>query len=405
MESKLFDLLLRLTFAGSAAMVLVLLLRQPLRRLAGAQATYLCWLVVPLALAAAALPVHMTPALAVDVMPVLQAAGSGIGAATASTAMPWPDWIVRLWACGALASLAVMILAQRSYVRSLGVLVERDDIHIASHCNAGPALLGLWRPIVIVPSDFRERYTDAEQALIVVHERMHAARRDPAANALLALIRCAFWFNPLVHFSAARFRFDQELACDAAVMQRHGAHSQAYASAMLKTQTASAPAFATCNWQSCHPLKERIMNLKSAVRSTTRRRVGHLVVALLASASMLGTVAVRAETAKSADTYGLSVKFAEGEGNTTPAIPVKAGEDMELNWKQPGGGWKGVFRVERASADTVIVKMKVTPENGEAIAPSLLLKLGEAGAVAVSGKDGKPDLKIGVTVTRTAEGG
>ncbi|UUZ50577.1 hypothetical protein LP420_12715 [Massilia sp. B-10] len=116
---------------------------------------------------------------------------------------------------------------------------------------------------------------------------------------------------------------------------------------------------------------------------------------------MLGTVAVCAETAPmAADTYGLSVKFAEGAGNTTPAIPVKAGEDLSLNWKQPGAGWTGVFRVERASADTVMVSMKITPENGDVIAPSLLLKLGEGGTVAVSPKNGKPDLKIGVTVTR-----
>ena len=399
MESKLFDLLLRLTLAGSAAMMLALLLRKPLRQLAGAQAAYLCWLLVPLVLLAAALPVRMTPALAVDVTPVLQATGAGIGAAATPLAVQWSDWLVRLWACGALATLALMVLAQRSFVRALGVLVERGGIHMSSGSSLGPALLGLWRPIVVVPADFHERYSDAEQALIVAHEQMHAARRDPAANALLALLRCAFWFNPLAYLAAARFRFDQELACDAAVMDRHGAHSQAYASAMLKTQTASAPAFAACNWQSCHPLKERIMNLKHTVRSTARRRAGHLIIALLAGACMLGTAAVRAETAKNADTYSLKVKFAEGDG-TTPLMQVHAGEDIALNWSQPGSGWKGVFRVERASADTVMLKMKITPENGEAIAPSLLLKLGEGGTVAVSGKEGKPDLKIGVTVTR-----
>ena len=399
MESNLFDLLLRLTFAGSAAMVLVLLLRKPLRRLAGAQAAYLCWLVVPLVLLAAALPVRMAPALAVDVTPVLQATGAGFGAVATPLALQWSDWAVRLWACGALATLVIMVLAQRSFVRALGVLVERAGVHTASGTSTGPALLGLWRPIVVVPSDFRERYSEAEQALIVAHEQMHAARHDPAANALLALMRCAFWFNPLVHVAAARFRFDQELACDAAIMDRHGAHSQAYASAMLKTQTASAPAFAACNWQSCHPLKERIMNLKHTARSTARRRAGHLIIALLAGACMLGTAAVHAETAKNADTYSLKVKFAEGDG-TTPLMQVHAGEDIAVNWKQPGLGWKGVFRVDRASADTVMVRMKITPEKGDVIAPSLLLKLGEAGAVEVSGKDGKPDLKVGVTVTR-----
>ncbi|UUZ56052.1 hypothetical protein LP419_12145 [Massilia sp. H-1] len=48
-----------------------------------------------------------------------------IGAAATPLALQWTDWAVRLWACGALATLAIMALAQRSFVRGLGVLVER----------------------------------------------------------------------------------------------------------------------------------------------------------------------------------------------------------------------------------------------------------------------------------------
>jgi bla regulator protein blaR1 len=360
---------------------------------------------VPLALLAAGLPARMPPAMTLDMAPVLHAAGPGVAAAVAPLSTEWSDWAVRLWSSGVLATLTWLVLAQTHFVRSLGALAERGGIHVAASRKAGPALLGLWRPIVVVPADFRERYSEAEQALIIAHEQMHAARCDPAANALLAVLRCAFWFNPLMHLAASRFRFDQELACDAAVMQRHGAHSQAYASAMLKTQTANAPAFATCNWQASHPLKERIMNLKHTARSTVRRRLGHLIVALLAGASMLGTVAVRAETAKSAEMYEVSVKFAEGEGNTASAVPVKAGEEFALKWAQPGAGWKGVFRVETATATTVSVKMNLTQEDGNVIKPELLLKLGERGAVEVGGKDGKPSLKIGITVTRPAVAG
>jgi len=404
MESKLIELLVRLTLAGSGAIVLVLLLRRPLRRLAGAECAYLSWLVVPFALLAAGMPtLRVAPELVLAMAPVTSAAARFAGAAPAVT--PWYDWALLAWAGGALASAALMILSQRAFVRSLGVLAERDDVFYAEHGRHGPALLGLWRPIVVVPADFGARYSASEQALILAHERLHAQRRDPAANAALALLQCAFWFNPLIHIAASRFRFDQELACDAGVMARHDGQAKAYAAAMLKTQSAGAPALATCHWQSSHPLKERILQLKQSTTNTTRRNAGRMLVALLAGASVFATVAVRAETAAGAETYDLAVKFAEGASNTTPGMRVKANEDIKLNWNQPGmAKWSGVFNVTAATPDSVYVKMKLTQASGEVYSPVVQLKLGQEGSVAFGEKAGKPAVSFGLTVTRAVAG-
>lgn len=404
MESKLFEILVRMALASSGAMVLVLMLRGPLRRFAGAHIAYLSWLVVPFALLAAAMPtLRVTPELIMTMAPVAKASLLIAGATAEVT--PWFDWVLRAWACGALASAMLMLWSQHAFVRSLGVLSERDGLYYAEHTRHGPALLGLWRPIVVVPADFAQRYTGAEQALIIAHERLHAERRDPAANAVLALLQCAFWFNPLMHVAASRFRFDQELACDEGVMARHGGQRQAYAAAMLKSQAAGAPALATCHWQSSHPLKERILQLKQTPTNSTRRRAGRMLVALLAGASVFATVAVRAETAASAETYDIIVKFDEGANNTAQAVRVQANEDIKLNWNQPGvANWNGVFNVAPATKDSVYVKLKVTQANGDVDSPVLQLKLGQEGAVGFGAKTGRPAYKIGVTVTRAAAG-
>ena len=80
-----------------------------------------------------------------------------------------------------------------------------------------------------------------------------------------------FWFNPLVHLAAARFRFDQELACDAAVIARHPDSRRRYGAAMLKTQRAEFGLPMGCHWQSSHPLKERVAMLKQAPPSRPTR--------------------------------------------------------------------------------------------------------------------------------------
>lgn len=396
MAPSLLELLARLALAGSGAIIVALLMRRPLRRLAGADAAYLGWLIVPLALVAAALPaMTVAPASMLALAPALDAAAFVASVAPASDG--WPDWLLRAWAGGVLATGALFLLGQRSFVRSLGTLAERDGILVAEHARHGPALLGLVRPIIVVPADFATRYTGCEQALILAHERQHAARRDPAANAALALLQCAFWFNPLMHLAASRFRFDQELACDAGVMARHGAQRQAYAAAMLKTQAAGAIALATCHWQSSHPLKERIMQLKQTSISTPRRRAGRLIVALVACASVLGTVAARAGSG-AGEVYEIAVTVA---GGTTSIVRARAGEDFALRQDKPGQNWTGVFSVTPAADDSVFVKTRVTQENGKSMAPSMLLRLGQTGTVR-EGDLVNPSFQLGLTVTRVA---
>jgi beta-lactamase regulating signal transducer with metallopeptidase domain len=400
MTTELLDLLVRMTLASSAAMVLVWLVRRALRRLAGARAAYLCWLAVPASLVAATLPaLAVAP---VRVVAMMHAAGVSTFAASVTPATVAPlDWVLGAWAGGALATAMLFLLGQRAFVRSLGTLAHTDGVFHAAAGDHGPALLGLFYPIIVVPADFALRYSAEEQALILAHERQHAARRDPAANAVLALLRCVFWFNPLIHIAAAYFRFDQELACDADVMARHGAQRQAYAGAMLKTQARRTPALAACHWQSSHPLKERIMQLKQTSISTTRRRAGHLLVALFACATVLGTVTARAGVAKDEGvSYDVAVQFDKGDGNTSAKVLVKAGEDVALRWDQPGQSWSGVFNFTPAG-DSVMVRMKLTLADGKVMGPSMLVRLGEQGSL-VMGDAAKPTFQIGLKVTRAA---
>lgn len=357
MAHELFDLLARLVLASSGAIVAALLLRGPVRRLAGADAAYLCWVVVPAAMIGASLPVlRVAPALVLAMVADMKAPAL-LAQALAPSATSWIALALLAWAAGALVCAGLLAAAQRSFVRSLGLLTESDGVLVAASGVHGPALLGLWRPNIVVPSDFASRYTEQERALILAHERLHAARRDPLANAFLALLQCAFWFNPLMHIAASRFRFDQELACDAGVMARAHGQRQAYAAAMLKTQSTGAPALATCHWQSSHPLKERIMQLKQTP-NTARRRAGLAVVALLACAGLLGTVAARAETAQQ-HTYHVAFKFTAFGETMAPSVMVAGGEPFAIS-STAGQGWKGDFLVTEDAKGEIWLKSVFT---------------------------------------------
>lgn len=414
----MLELLLRLTLAGSVSILLALLLRRPVRALFGASAAWQLWLVVPFAMLAAALPSLRVPQQFV----VGLASSLRIESLTAPVHTPdafsLTGLVLAAWLCGAMALALRFTRAQRSFVASLGTLTERDGVWYADNASEGPALLGLLQPKIVVPADFDSRYDAAERALIVEHERRHAKRRDPLANALIAFVRCAFWFNPLVHIAAARCRFDQELACDADVMGRLPGRIKVYAAAMLKTQTGGAQALATCHWQSSHPLKERIMNLNKPTPAAGRRLAGRILITSLLLGSAIGALAARAETdpVGIGPTYQVALDFdlkhkavidapvfVTSAGGSTPSVHVRQGESFTVRSEEPEGVMEGEFRISDAGNGRVFIRMKLKKNNETVGEPSLLAELGATSDVAISGKDGKQTYKLKMTVNLAAK--
>ena len=176
----------------------------------------------------------------------------------------------------------------------------------------------------MLPSDFTSRYTPDEQRLVIAHEQLHIERGDIPAQALATLLRCVFWFHPLVHVAAARFRFDQELACDAAVVARFPEARRSYGDAMLKTQLAGFGLPVGCHWQSSHPLKERISMLKQSPPGTRHRRVAAALVFSLAAATSLVAWAAQPATPVPASQPKLLKVLTDDDVLTAPKYPTEA---------------------------------------------------------------------------------
>lgn len=277
MSNELLRSLIEASLASSMAIILVALLRRPLRHSLGARPAYWLWLLVPMAVLAVWLPSPTSSRLVlVGDLPVLIAGVTGMtAAALAADSHGWA-WLAA-WAAGSLLTVTVLAHLQRTFVAALGELRRDSNGNLRSAGVAGPAVIGAWRPRLILPDDFEARYDDDEQRLILRHEQAHLRRGDAFVNAFAATAICVFWFNPLIYWAASCFRFDQELACDAEVLSRAGTSRRRYAEAMLKTQLTVDAAWRLpvgCHWQSCHPLKERISMLKHPLPSPLRRRSG-----------------------------------------------------------------------------------------------------------------------------------
>jgi len=344
-------LLGKLNLAMGAAIIVAFLLRRPLRAWFGAPVAYALWLLVPVACLASLLPprtyalppayvmpLHnpaarnppaqnpagQYPAVRMPVTkPIAQPAPripeqlaehiapvqSMISAKTASLDSAFLDYAALLFAAWVLGMVLMALYLVRLQIRFHATMRLGE---------AGPVVLGFFRPRLVMPDNFQEQYTAPEQAAILAHERVHLARQDARINALAALLRCLCWFNPLIHLGAAAMRIDQELACDATALAGTVSRRD-YANALLKSQMMVTLLPLGCNWPgSQHPLIERIALLKRKRPGTARRIAGTgLVIVAATCAGVAAWAAQPPVPAKSISAPHLSNQIAM---NTPPAM-------------------------------------------------------------------------------------
>jgi TonB family protein len=300
----LIAFLLQATLLGSAAIGLVLALRQPLQRAFGARVAYAAWWLVPAAMSALLLPAA-APVVATGM------AGGGLSAparavidlAGRDAGFQWQAWALIAWIAGGLVAAAMLARAQARFRGALGTLLPHGDAWRPQRAVDGlPATFGVFAPRIVVPVDFESRYDAAQRELMLAHERAHVARGDLHANLLAAALRCLFWFNPLFHLAMRRFRHDQELACDATVVAGRPHQRRAYGDALFRAQLAAHASPLGCHFGFGHPLKERIAMLKEPLPTPRRRIAGHAAVATLVLGAAFAAWAAQPPVAQDAAT-------------------------------------------------------------------------------------------------------
>ena len=392
--------------ASSVAMTMVMLLRRPVRHWLGASAAYLLWLAVPVAGGAVLLPAPRVVATA------MHAAGTSPGTVTAFVAplqaqSIWPLLLAGIWACGVLLTAVGLIRQQRRFVRGLGRVERRADGFWQAQAVLGlPAAMHLWRPRIVLPAGFEQRYTAQEQQLVLLHEQLHVRRGDIVVNALLAVMQCIHWFNPLLPFALRRCRDDQELSCDERVVARVGGARRSYGSAMLKTGLASSPLPVGCHWQSPHPLKERIAMLKRPVPGVKQWLT--MVMLSLGVSSGLGYAAwaaqpARQEIASVGALHAVALEVdADGERQQFQ-IREHAGKPFAFAL-QSGKGvtWNAEFTLETAAAGQLRLSGELKADGVVVSRPVLLIAADTPAGVKVSTADGRSILDVALRVSRVA---
>ena len=315
-------------FTTALLVLAVLLIRKPFARHFGARLTYSLWLIPALRLILPPLP------FADPVMPQVAATSAEttvihwtvgpqtVDAGSSALSYSWgPFDLMSLafgaWVAGMIAVLVAALVADRRFRQAvLQEAVELEPIGsirlVMTDAIDGPVAFGLWRRFVAVPHDFFARYVAEERALAIDHELAHHRHGDLWANAAALVLLAAQWFNPFAWRAIRAFRFDQEAACDARVLnmvdrdeaEGRGERTASYATAIVKA--AVGPRLSLAAPMAVHDnLQERLTMLTRQDISKKRGLAGRLLVggatlAVLGATATLvpsGIVMAKAQTA------------------------------------------------------------------------------------------------------------
>lgn len=341
------DWLLGTLFATTGLIVLVLLIREPVRRAFGARVAYGLWLIPAARLLMPTLTHRIERPVGAAVTPQMFSSQtmaeplllSSVGAPEQSLieqAGGWPTILLVLWLGVAAGLFAARILDFRR--ERAAILDGATDLGrigsirlVQSSEVSGPLAFGIFDRVIAVPADFEGIFAERERHLALEHELAHHRSGDLIANLFAFALLCLQWFNPFAWVAHAAFRFDQEAACDARVLECAGNDDRLdYGRAIAKATSGRALLFASA-------LDRRTMlhrRLKSMLSIPTagRRLTGRMMV-LATVAVVLPLTATRAieyidipnaPEAKAAVAPVTAVAAVQATPAVAPVAPVQA---------------------------------------------------------------------------------
>lgn len=144
--------------------------------------------------------------------------------------------IFGVWGCG-FAAISLMRFRAwrriRAAIRHSKTIDPPAGIEVRSSPGLlEPGIVGLFRPVLLLPEGAVERLKPAQMQAVLAHEMCHVRRHDNLTSAIHMIVEAMFWFYPLVWWIGARLVEERERACDEAVL-RLGTQPRDYVEGIL----------------------------------------------------------------------------------------------------------------------------------------------------------------------------
>jgi beta-lactamase regulating signal transducer with metallopeptidase domain len=267
-------------------------------------------------------------------------------------------WIARGWLAGvfvfalriAFGLLVIEHLRRRNLIALPEALVVRFRVlqhrlgirrvirYAECHSLSVPAVIGFFRPIVLLPMRALTGLSIEQLEAVIAHELGHIKRFDVAVNFFQVIAESLFFFHPAVWWLNNRIRADREDCCDDVAIATCGG-TVGYARALATMESWRAvPSFAMAATGS--PVTARVARLLGVRTNNDAGRTAGMVTAslVLATALLAGAVSLGVSRPVLADdTDGsleqlvmLAETAAEPVVSLEPEVSVEPGVSVKL---------------------------------------------------------------------------
>ncbi len=280
-------------------------------------------------------------------LPVSASEGSSVG-----WSFSLPTTLLLLWLVGVLAlllsTLVDRIRLYRFVRRTETPPAHAEDLLAATSRELGvgqarglrvthelesPAMVGWFRPMVVVPAWLVEASSKTALAWALRHELTHLKHRDHGANFLRRVAQILFFFHPVTWWASRRWESAVELACDRAVVQTDDdvtAYAEQLYAILVQARQQRKRAMATGLFATRTQINTRIAALLSTSLRTPARLGVAAALALTCFAGtvfMIGGAFVDGATDTGDESDGLAVRDARPE---LPARTLDFSSDSSL---------------------------------------------------------------------------
>lgn len=258
-------------------------------------------------------------------------------------------YLIILWFAGTLFSLFKLAVAGYNAAKlrksAYPYVAENDDwqsdveIAISDEVN-GPIVIGILKPLILLPRDFVHEIDFKSLRPLLFHELAHIKRFDNIFNLIERIVLSVYWWNPVMHFIAGRISEERELACDDRAARSCG-DQMFYAKSLLngakKLVGEKKPVLGLAVLRRESPLSKRVKRLmgSTALGGVNMMRFAKNLSALFMAILMLGIMTPRFAVGQvGVDDESIAIETEAGvdniEGETHQAVIENMPSEEEL---------------------------------------------------------------------------
>ena len=273
----------------------------------------------------------------------------------------FPAVLFLVWIIGMGGSLIRLLTAWRDSRRLLRESYPIKDISLSEHLVrhaltfgirrlpelravpglGSPMLVGVYRPVVLLPATTLGRLDSSERIMVLGHELAHIMRGDLLWSIVATVVRAVFFFHPLAWLNQRRLNLLQEIAADelAIAQQQHDPVSYGKLLVAVVEKFGPSRLLPRMSMGTAGPVKSLSQRLVAMTRiGRTSRRVIVGAGTLLGVVVLLGIVPWRLVAAESTQSrlkpiYNVKCRLIDANGSVVvaPTVNLKDGQEGSIS--------------------------------------------------------------------------